>query len=104
MQYEETSFTIQASYWEDLTVDYAAVDSIEYREEWVPGSRTNGFGSPRLLVGTFKNEEFGSYTRYSYTGCDVSVVLHVDDRVLVLSGADTASTQAIYEQLAEKIK
>lgn len=104
LQYEEASFTIQASYWKDLTVDYAAVDSIEYREERVSGSRTNGFGSPRLLMGTFQNDEFGYYTRYTYTGCDAAVVLYVGDRVLVLSGADAAGTQAIYEQLAEKIQ
>ena len=67
VKYGENSFTIEATYWNDLEVEYAAIDSIEYREQCDAGSRTNGFGSLRLSMGTFKNDEFDSYTRYSYT-------------------------------------
>lgn len=65
---EDTSFTINATYWSDLEIDYSEVDTIEYRKDLDVGVRTNGFGSARLLMGIFQNDEFGSYTLYAYTG------------------------------------
>ncbi|MCH5353982.1 MAG: SdpI family protein [Acutalibacter sp.] len=103
MRYDDASFTVQATYWGDLTVEYNAVDSIEYLDEKMPGTRAMGFFSPKLQMGTYLNEEYGSYTRYTYTGCDACVVLSVSGRTLVLNGADQESTQAIYQELSAKI-
>lgn len=103
VEYEETAFTIEASYWSDLTVEYDAITNIEYRENGVSGTRTNGVGSARLRVGMFHNEEFGNYTRYTYTGTKACVVLNVDSKILVINGIDDATTKAIYETLQEKI-
>ncbi|MGM9951746.1 MAG: SdpI family protein [Lysinibacillus sp.] len=103
VQYGDTYFTLEASYWDDLTVEYAAIDSIEYRESCEAGSRVNGFGSPRLSMGAFQNDEFGNYTRYSYTKCESCVVLTVDGKILVVSGADAESTKAIYENLLTRL-
>ena len=102
--YGETSFTIEASYWDDLTVEYSAIDSVEYREDVHPGVRTFGFGSARLSLGSFKNDEFGAYTRYAYTGRDSCVVLRCGEKLLVISGADEAGTREIYDTLTAKIQ
>lgn len=102
VRYEDTSFTLQASYWEDLTIDYDSIDSIEYRSQDTPGTRTSGFGSPRLLMGSFQNEEFNYYTRYSYTLCDSCVVLNVDGKTLVINGSNDKQTKAIYEELLQR--
>ena len=104
VQFGETSFTIEATYWDDLTIDYAGIDSVEYRENGVDGVRVGGFGSARLALGNFNNEEFGNYTRYTYTRQKACVVLTSDSRILVLNGADDAATRAIYEELAAEIK
>ena len=64
-EYGEDSVCIRASYWSDLTMRYEDITAIQFREETVPGSRTGGFGSPRLLMGSFRNQEFGTYTRYT---------------------------------------
>jgi len=101
--YGEESFTVEADYWQDLTVEYAVVDRVEYRTEDTPGMRTSGFGSARLMMGNFQNEEFGHYTRYSYTGQDACVVVTAGEKVLVLSGRDAAETERIYQELAERI-
>lgn len=98
----EDTFTIKASYWQDLTIAYDAIDSIEYREARVSASRTNGFGSARLLMGTFRNEEFGYFTRYTYTDCDAAIVLNVNGKVLVISGADPYQTEEIYQSLLDR--
>ena len=102
VQYGETSFTIEASYWEDLTVEYDVIDSIEYREGVSAGIRAFGFGSARLSLGQFKNDEFGSYTRYAYTGVPACVVIRAGEKILVLSGRDAAETRTIYEMLCAR--
>lgn len=102
--YADTSFTIKSSFWDDLTVAYDAIDNIEYRfrEGNDVGSRTFGLGSARLLAGSFHNDEFGDYTRYSYTRCDACVVLTVEGKTLVISGADKESTEKIYDALVAR--
>lgn len=104
MVYHEDCLEIEASYWEDLTVPYEAITAVEYRDEKMDGTREWGFGSPRLLMGAFENEEFGLYTRYTYTGCDACVVVWLGEDVLVLSGRDAASTEEICARLMEKIQ
>lgn len=99
VNYGETAFTIEASYWSDLTVEYSAIERVEYRDHDSRGARTFGLGSARLLAGAFHNEEFGSYTRYSYTKCDACVVLTVDGDILVMSGLDAERTREIYEKI-----
>lgn len=103
VQYSETSFTIEATYWEDITVDYAVIDSVEYREDGVDGSRVSGYGSPRLALGNFRNGEFGNYTRYTYTQTTPCVVLTSGENILVLNGSDDAAARAIYDELSARI-
>ena len=55
-------------------------------------------------MGRFQNEEFGNYTRYSYTACDACVVLTVKGRTVVLSGPDAAATKALYDKLTANIQ
>lgn len=99
IRYDEDAFTVEADYYQDLTVEYDSLDRIEYRETDRAGVRTFGFGSARLLMGQFKNDEFGTYTRYSYTKSDSCVVLTAGENTLVLSGPDEAATRVIYEEL-----
>lgn len=94
------AFTIEASYWPDLTVRYDSVARMELRQNCEAGYRTNGFGTPRLSMGAFRNEEFGSYTRYTYTRADTCIVLYgPQGQVLVLGGKNDADTRALYDRL-----
>lgn len=103
VHFESASFSVESVYWDDMTVDYAAIDAVEYRKQDDPGTRAYGFGSFKLLMGNFENDEFGKYTRYSYIGCDSCVVIHVDDKVLVINGQDEANTKELYEELDKRI-
>ena len=98
----DDSFTVRASYYDDLTVKYSAIDGIEYREGSIDGARVFGFGSFRLLMGTFENQEFGAYTRYTYYRPEACVVLWSKGKALVLSDTDAESTKALYNALLAK--
>lgn len=102
VKYSESSFTVSASYWNDTNVEYDSISNIEYRQNDNVGSRSFGLGSSKLLAGTFSNDEFGSYIRYSYTKCDSCVVLTVNGNILVINGTDDLSTMAIYNELCKK--
>lgn len=101
--FNEDSFTVEASFYDDLTIEYDAIDSIEIRYEPIPGRREFGFGSAKLLLGTFRNEEFGIHARYTYTDCECAVIITVGEKILVLAGATAEETEAIYHTLFAKI-
>lgn len=104
VDFGEESFTVEASFYSDLTVKYEDIDSIELIDSNVKGSRVGGFESLRLSMGNFRNDEYGTYTRYSYNSCDSAVVIRDGDKVLVLSGKDIESTKELYEELIQKMK
>lgn len=103
IEYGETSFTVNASAWDDTTIRYADIDSVEYLDSCKAGMRTYGFGDIPVQMGIFQNDAFGSYTRYAYAGCDAAVVVKVDGKVLVINGKDVNATKAIYEKLLSGI-
>lgn len=103
--YHDMSLEAEADYYGDLHLSYDAIKGVEYREDFQKGSRVAGFGTPRLSLGSFQNDELGTYTLYSYTGCDDAVLLRVEgDRVIVLSGKDEAATKVIYEEILKRVK
>ena len=93
---------VKASYYTDLALPYDTVEELEYREGNVSGIRVGGFGSGRLLMGFFRNDEFGTYTRYTYTNPGACVVVTTDKEVYVFSGRDVEETRALYQALSEK--
>ena len=99
----ETEFQIVASYMDDLTVSYADVDSVEYRATFNVGAREMGFGSPRLSMGTFRNDEFGRYTLYAYSQGEGAVVLKKEGKALVIIAETAEETKAIYDVIAAKV-
>ncbi len=103
VQCEDTSFRIEASYWADVEIDYSEIDSLVYRDNFDTGERTNGFGSPRLSMGTFQNDEFGSYTLYAYTGAEEYIVLEIGKKTLVIGMRDADETQELYQSILAKM-
>ncbi|MGN0412844.1 MAG: SdpI family protein [Lachnospiraceae bacterium] len=103
VQFGESALHINATCWDDATVEYRDITQVEYRDQDDPGSRTFGFGSPLLLMGRFENSEFGEYTRYSHTSCDDCIVITAGEKVLVLNGKNEKETKEIYDELTGKI-
>ena len=98
----EESFTIEADWYSDMTVRYEDIESLEYRSENIPGLRVGGFGSGRLLMGYFRNEELGTHLRYSYTKPGAGIILTTARYRMVLSCKTTEETQSLYNALLSK--
>lgn len=101
-RFEEDSLLIEASVYSDHVLKYDSVEAVEYREGNVPGTRTGGYGSARLQMGFFSNEEFGTYIRYTYTKPEACVVVTTQGRPLVLSAETAEETLELYQMLLEK--
>lgn len=99
----EDALELKGGFGYSLTLPYDAIDSLELREESVSGTRVNGVGSAKLLLGTFENEEFGVHTRYTCTGSDCCVVIFSEGKVLVVALETEEETRALYEALLERL-
>lgn len=104
ISYGDDSFTVGATYWNDITVEYDEVDSIELYENADFGTRVYGFGSARLWLGSFKSDELGSYTLYAYTGSEDAVVISVDGKKLVIGDTENQTADEIYAELSPLCK
>ena len=100
----DDALLIDADYHADSAVPYEKIDSIELRESAPAGTREWGFASARLLMGLFRNEEFGSHTRYTYTRTDAHIVLTCGGDILILSAENEEATRALYESLTAHIQ
>lgn len=100
--FTDAGLQVDASYYDDFTIPYADIDSVEYRQSAVDGTREWGFGSARLRLGYFHNDEFGYHTRYTYTGDHGCVVLTCGGDIIVLGAEDREATRELYETLLQR--
>ncbi len=100
---EEEYLDVSSSYYEGAKLEYEDIRSIEFRESGVEGERELGFGSLRLSLGVFKNEELGSYTVYSYAGDKAQIVMKVGKETYVIGLRTTEETRELYERILEKM-
>ena len=94
---------IEASYHEDIVVSYGKIDAIELREDFDIGVRAMGFGSVRLSMGNFRNDEFKAYTLYCYNSCDSMILIRSGEKVLAINCQTTEETLALYQTILAKM-
>ena len=68
----------------------------------VSGVKRFGFNSPRLLLGTFENEELGTYTRYTYAPSKDCIILSTKSGTVVVGCNTAEETRELYGALAAK--
>ena len=102
-EFREDYLFIDTDMYSDYVLRYDAIDDLEFREGNVSGLRVGGYGSFRLLMGFFENEEFGTYTRYTYCNPEACVVVTSGEEKIVLSGETREETEALYQQLQNKV-
>ena len=101
--FQDDWLKVDSNMYTGYVIRYEEILDVEYREGNVPGLRVGGFGSFRLLMGYFQNEEFGTYQRYSYYDPDSCVVVKTDRQTIVLSGETAEKSREVYETLLTKI-
>ena len=101
--FRDDALVMDATFSSPITVRYENIEALELREGNVDGARIGGFGSFRLLLGFFENEEFGTYNRYTYYKNESCIVATVKGKILVFSGEDAEETREIYNTLLSKI-
>jgi hypothetical protein len=97
--FTEDAVVIESSYYNGYSISYSEIESVELRDDVKAGNRVAGFASAKLLMGNFKNEEFGKYIRYTYSDCELSVVLVANGKTVVINGEDEVKTRSIYEMI-----
>lgn len=99
---EEEGISLDSTYYGELFIKYEDIEKIELAEDFDFGSRQMGFGSPHMLLGSFRNDELGSYTLYAYARqntCAVITLTSGGHVVVSLESADT--TKAFYNSVIE---
>ena len=103
-QFREEYLLIDTNMYTDYVLYYDTIEAVALREGNIPGLRVGGYGSFRLLMGWFENDEFGTHIRYTYYKPESCVIVTAKGKPIVLSCQTKAETQALYQQLLTKIK
>ena len=103
----DDALEITTSKWKDLIVPYDDITNVNYyaQEPPVDGDvRTYGFGNLRYAFGSFKNDRYGKYTRYTHTDCDACITMDVNGQPLVINAQDPSATKELYNQLMDNVR
>lgn len=103
-EFQDEKLVMDATFYAPVNLRYDTIENIELREGNVDGTRVGGFGSFRLLLGFFENEEFGTYNRYTYYNPECCIVVTAKGKTLVFSGANTEETKELYNSLLERME
>lgn len=97
-------FTVTSTYYEDITLEYSKITKVEFLTDFEKGYRSFGFGSAKLSLGAYSNDEFGNFTMYVYNREETGVKIMSGENILIVNGPDQNKTKEIYLELLKKIK
>lgn len=109
LSYDTEGLTVTPSRGEPITVDYSTVGSTQYRENYIESTLRSGFETNDIMMGEYRNEEFGKHKRYTYSSNDAYVILEIlaeDGETLeyIMLNEDTLEgTRKLFDELSELV-
>ncbi|MBR4881712.1 MAG: SdpI family protein [Clostridia bacterium] len=104
ISYTDDGIVIDSMYCSPYTIKYTDIGGTQYSEDYIDGAKVNGFNSAKLLLGIFKNDSYGNYQRYTYTGNNGFIIIETMDEKYIIIGAKTlGATRELYNEIADKI-
>ncbi|MGM9946622.1 PH domain-containing protein [Floccifex sp.] len=104
VNFYKTNFEIDTPVWTNYVVEYEDIEEISIQKETSKSIRIGGLGNLKVSMGSFENDEYGKYTRYTYNSCDVVVIiLRVDGTYVLLNDIDEQTTKTLYEQIKSRV-
>ncbi len=104
VDYTDKSIILDSIYYDNLTVDFDEIDSAELIESNDSSLKELGFNNAVINCGIFKNDKFGSHTRYTYNSNKMVVVIKSDQKTLVINAKTKTDTEKIYNEIISKIE
>ena len=99
---EAEGIRIDSTFYGEHFIEYTDVEDIKLVEDFDFGSRQFGFGSPHMLLGSFRNDELGNYTLYAYTRQDTCVVITLKSGgTVVFSLKSAEETASLYNSICD---
>lgn len=100
----EQTIHFKGSYWFGKEVPVSEIKEISIEENINVGRRVFGVGSPKLLVGNFKNDQWGNYLLYGYKQCTTYIVIETSSEIIVVNDKTDELTQKLYQKLTKNIE
>jgi len=104
VSFGDGSFTVDASFCSDATLNYTDITEVTFIENTDSDIREFGMASARLLAGSFRNEKFGKYTRYTYTFVEPAVIVRTEKGIYMINLRTEAETENLYRELSARVK
>ena len=104
ISYDEDGFTVDSMYTQPYTVKYSDIGGTYFSEEYIDGHKVFGFNSAKLMMGTFENDRYGKYQRFTYTGNNGFVIIEtMDEKYVVLGAKSLGETRELFDEITDKI-
>lgn len=75
--------------------------SVELTASWEAGECLSGESAERADMGTFRNEDCGTYRLYAYKDTGLYIVVRHRDGILVFNNSSRKLTEKTYEELVD---
>lgn len=107
IEFSDNSFSVETANWNRIIVDYQDIEEISYEQGvssyLTSDIRTNGIGNWKISMGTYYNDEYGSYQRYTYKSCAAYVKIITEKGIVVINKEDEGATKELFDTLETKI-
>lgn len=102
--YTDEGFTVDSIYSQPYTVKYTDIGGTYFSEDYVDGHKVMGFNSAKLLIGTFENDKYGKYQRFTYTGNNGFVIIEtMDENYIIIGAKNMGETRKLFDEITEHI-